>query len=142
MTETEALAFYEMVFARLFGWTLALGAKDGRRDYRLREAKQADALFRRLMIEGPSFDTQISTLMAGGDIIDHWPRDLQAVARFEIEHKVPWPNHEPTCVEFAESMIESGRTDYQLPELLAEHGKAATVEDHPPLPALLMGTSE
>ena len=84
------------------------------------------------MQEAPLFDTQIATLMAGGDIASLWPHDLQTVIRFQIEHKPPEP---PSYAANApSSAVRETGADCWLSDCLANFSRPAMYEDHPPLP--------
>ncbi|WP_185982839.1 hypothetical protein [Aureimonas mangrovi] len=139
MSTAEAGAFHELILARLFGWSIALGPQDSKRGRRKQALPSADALFRELFIAKPSWAVSLTAMTAGEDVVELWPERLREVVRFQIDHKVPRVENEPTSAHYAETMREGGRIDYALPAFLADHGSTASVEDHPAWQHLVTG---
>ncbi len=135
MTEDKALQMFDLINERIFGWTIVLSISPdkGGRDGRTRRCRDADELFRDLILNQPDFDDLLACLIADGDPVLLWPESLREVVRFEIDHKVPRDLNEPTSAAGAASRVECGQDP--LPDWLMQHGKAASIDEHPPFPA-------
>lgn len=139
LTEAEALAFYDLMMARFFGWSLVLGMVDGKTDFRRRQTKDAHGLFRDIFRARGPFLAELKALQNSEAIVELWPEEYREVVRFQIDHKVPRVENEPTSAHYAATMREGGRTDYELPDFLKDHGASAAVDDHPAWQHLLAG---
>ncbi|KHJ55130.1 hypothetical protein LA66_00110 [Aureimonas altamirensis] len=132
ISEDDALGFAQLINNRICGWTIVLGMKDGRTDFRRKRARQAHHLMHDLLMNMPCLPAIVDAIQAGDDPVNLWPECLRETVRFQIEHKVPREENEPTSARNRRLRAEG--FGCPIPSRFDDHGLQATIADHPPFP--------
>ncbi len=122
MTQQQAYLYLDFVMARLQGWEVVDRTKH---HHRSNAAKRISERFCDIVAAMPKPDAFFEAAMAGEPVHLLWPEELRDEAEREINTKVPRAINEPTSPEFIKSMHDHGRTDWVLPDFLANHGRDA-----------------
>lgn len=120
MTNAEAYIFYRFCNSRFAGWEVVERIKH---HHRSNARQAANELFLEISISKPKFGDFVAAAMAGEPVHLLLPEHLQVEVERRLNTKVPRDFNEPTSSEFTEGMPEDGRTDYLLPDFLANHGR-------------------
>ncbi|WVT72613.1 hypothetical protein QM996_13980 [Sinorhizobium chiapasense] len=120
MTEAQAYLYLDFVGFRLMGWEVVERMKHHPNS---NAAKRSFETFRNIILAQPKPDVFVAAAMAGEPVHLLWPEDMQAQIERQINTKVPRSNNEPTHPEFIADMRSHGRTDWVLPDFLANHGR-------------------
>lgn len=122
MTSDEAYLYLCICEFRFMGWEVAERTKHHPNSS---AAKRSFETFRDIIVNQPKPDFFVAAAMAGEPVHLLWPDELHAEVERQINTKVPRAINEPTSEEFAKSMSQGGRTDWELPNFLKNHGKDA-----------------
>jgi hypothetical protein len=122
MTKAQAFLYLDFVGFRLFGWNTVERMKHHHSSH---ARKAVDAFWRRSISDGPRPEQFVAAAMAGEPVHLLWPEEMQAEVERQMDTKVPRAINEPTNADFIKSMHEGGRTDWVLPDFLANHGRDA-----------------
>jgi hypothetical protein len=122
MTQSQAYLYLDFVAFRLMGWEVVERTKHHPRS---KAAQASLARFRDLIRHQPKVDAFFAAAMEGTPVHTLWPTDMQAEVEHQINSKVPLTMNEPTSDEFVRDMHAHGRTDWVLPDFLANNGRNA-----------------
>lgn len=126
MTIAQSYLYLDFVGFRLFGWEIVDRIKHHPNS---KAAKAVTERFCNLVKEQPRFDDFVKAAVAGVPVHTLWPDDMQDEVERKINTKVPRAISEPTSPQFVAEMHAHGRTDWVLPDFLANHGADPTPDE-------------
>jgi hypothetical protein len=135
LSKADAMAFYDFLHQRLFGWNISISSNNprGMIDGRCKSAKIGDRLLKDVFLNGPHWREFVAFAMDGRDPISLWPEQMQEFVRFCLNHRCLREINEPLSVGGLEK-----RTMCQgmpaWPEFLNRYDNTATLADMPTLP--------
>lgn len=139
MTHDDAIAFCELMTARISGWTIAISGKNksGFIDLRYKQTVKASELDRDIWLNFPGFEKLFAAAMADEDVSLLWPVELQDVVRFRLWHTVPRERNEPFS-GYGNHLREVIQGNDPWPDSLKKYSLKASPEDHPPFPEMTL----